>query len=561
MKSVTKILLASLLAASGCVAIDDFSMFYVSDGGTDTGVSDSSPTDADATPDAPPIDGCVIAAETCNGFDDDCDGTVDEEPTGAGGDRYNCGECGNACGLVADCVDGSCADSSLDWTALAESPVTAFTLAVDMTGDRVVLAGRFLNEITVSDSPEIGSTAAGFRLYVARVEASTGAPVWVATDDAGDFNTVQTVTHATTGETYVTGEVASLLTIDGRTVTTPDSTLSVFLWALDEGGVTSGLDILQSVDGTVRSVDSGVSSDGTLYIAGNFTGTFTFGTASATSAGGRDMFIAKRTAAGVTSIFTFGSEGEEAIYAMDVEAAGGVVVAADYQNTFTMGTTTLPAPSGAVDGIVAAIDPTGDVRWVHTAGGPLADWVQGVAVDEDRNVYFMSAFPKEMDGSGGLNAASFDTTGLIDADVVICSFDTAGTLRWARVTEVGESFWATDFGGAPVLRHRFAPMSAGGGRLYVAPGIAGGESIDERSVIGTTFSSSVGLIAFSTADGSFDWAHSFGATNAFGVFDVAASDSAVVIGGRFRDVATIGLESFTSPTGGWTGFVTHVVSP
>jgi len=594
MTIATKSLLSISLLLGGCVAIDDFSMFYVPDGsvdgGTDTGMTDTSTTDSST--DAP-IDGCTPVAETCNSVDDDCDGTVDEEPTecsvpngsvtcmsdmcvllacdagweSCGGedcdtdvraDRYHCGACGDICDLGADCVSSVCTASDVLWTTIADSPVTAFTTAVDFRDDLVVFGGLYREELEV-DGISVTGSATENRIYAAQLNES-GEPEWVVTSDAGDFNTVQTAAIAPSGEIYVTGEVADLLTIDGRNVTTPASTRSVYLWILTNRGVTTGLEILEATGGQVRSVDSGVSSDGTLYIAGWFTGTVTFGTASAASAGAKDMFIAKRTTAGVTSLFTFGSGGDEGIYAMDVDPAGGVVISADYENVITMGSTTLPAPVGSVDSIVAAIDATGGVRWVHTAGSPRLEWSQGVAIDEDRNVYFMGAFPHEVDGSGGLSAASFDTTGIVGAEVVICSFDSTGSLRWAHPTEIGESYWTTVMG-SPALRHSFGHASASGGRLYVAVDIISGLAIDERSVTSATLSSSVGVFAFDAANGSFDWAHTFGATNDFGAFDLAADPTSVAVAGRFRETATIGADTYTSPTGAWSGYVTRIVSP
>jgi len=79
--------------------------------GTPPALPDSDGAMPDAGPDAGP-DGCVATSETCNGVDDNCDGTIDEG-FDLDNDPANCGACGTVCpdGLHASgrCEGGSCA--------------------------------------------------------------------------------------------------------------------------------------------------------------------------------------------------------------------------------------------------------------------------------------------------------------------------------------------------------------------------------------------------------------------------------------------------------------------
>jgi hypothetical protein len=315
----------------------------------------------------------------------------------------------------------------------------------------------------------------------------------------------------------------------------------------------------------VRPSDPGGADDGTLWVAGWFTGTITYGGASSvSSAGGRDMFIARRTSGGTTELYSYGTGGEEGIYSMDVDPTGGAVIQGQYGAGFTFGSTSLPAPAGGSDAFIAAIDGSGGVRWAHSAGSAQDEHSLGVAMDESRNVYFHTSFPPEDGGGGGFVDASFDTTGLAGATAVIGSFASDGALRWARPIGVGTAEWVTS--GIPpstsrTLRYRFGHLSAAGGMIYSGVDIVSGQALDDTTVIGESFAEAVGFIGFHGADGSLAWAHAFGATRDFANFGVAGSPTGAVLIGRFREDATIGTMMYTSPSGGFQGFVTRVSNP
>ena len=114
----------ALFAASGC-DVDPYCV-DCGDGGdeADTGGADLGNVDFgpridlgidDAGPGLP--DGCTLGApELCNGFDDNCDGNIDEGIILAT-DEENCGRCGNPCappGAFGECIAGSCTIASCD---------------------------------------------------------------------------------------------------------------------------------------------------------------------------------------------------------------------------------------------------------------------------------------------------------------------------------------------------------------------------------------------------------------------------------------------------------------
>jgi hypothetical protein len=87
------------------------------DGAVDSRVDTAVDTGVDTMP-------CVPIAERCNGMDDDCDDSVDEDFDLAG-DLLNCGACGNVCALMnatpactaGTCTIATCTDAFLDCDA------------------------------------------------------------------------------------------------------------------------------------------------------------------------------------------------------------------------------------------------------------------------------------------------------------------------------------------------------------------------------------------------------------------------------------------------------------
>ena len=132
-----------------------------------------------------------------------------------------------------------------------------------------------------------------------------------------------------------------------------------------------------------------VDANGDVYLAGGFVGTARFGTIALTSAGNRDVFVAKWNPASNTFAWAVQAGGLESERAMALVVNGpSIYVAGAFESTATFGATTLVS-AGQSDAFVAKLTDAGSsasFTWAAQAGGPDVDRATGVAVS-GANVY------------------------------------------------------------------------------------------------------------------------------------------------------------------------------
>ncbi len=182
-----------------------------------------------------------------------------------------------------------------------------------------------------------------------------------------------------------------------------------------------------------------VAPDGTVLVAGLFTGELGFGTASGVAAlkpvGGADAFLLGIDAGGSPHwALHWGGKHADAARALAVDAAGNVYVAGTFQLTadFDAGPErTVMTSAGRTDVFVLKLDAERRLAWAHQLGGEHVDDVTALAVAADGTVYVGGSSEGPWAGEG-----SAEEDGSASADVVPSAFLVAlapdGTRRWRR---------------------------------------------------------------------------------------------------------------------------------
>ena len=190
-----------------------------------------------------------------------------------------------------------------------------------------------------------------------------------------------------------------------------------FSWALKAGGA------------GVQEGGSSVATDafGNIIVTGSFEGVATFGTTVLTSAGGRDIFIAKYNKSGklVWAERAGGSSNDDG-YDVAVDGLGNIYITGKFENTANFGTISLNSIDHA-DMFIAKYDSSGNVMWAKRAGGSRGAQGNGIAVDKMGDSIVTGRF------SG---TSTFDTVTLVSdgswPDIFIAKYNDSGELIWVR---------------------------------------------------------------------------------------------------------------------------------
>ena len=178
-------------------------------------------------------------------------------------------------------------------------------------------------------------------------------------------------------------------------------------------------------------VANATDASGNVFVAGNFTGTITFGSVTLTSVGSQDMFVAKWSPTAAGFVWAQRAGGPQNDVAAGLAVAGSTVyLTGNFSGAATFGTVTL-ASAGGQDIFVAKLTDagaSGSFTWAQRAGGIGSESVNTVAVSGS-SVYLA--------GQIGDYAATFGPISVISAGLA--------DMFVAKLTDTGStSFSVTD---------------------------------------------------------------------------------------------------------------------
>jgi hypothetical protein len=277
-----------------------------------------------------------------------------------------------------------------------DGSINVESLDVQGSGD-FVIAGTFGGSYDLGGGP---LTSDGLDMYVAKFDAN-GNHVW-SIHHGGSASEVIPYGIALDGlnNVVVTGRYSNTANFGGSDFTTvsPDWE-DIFLAKYNADGVhqwsRSFGDIFRDEG---RSV--GVDAAGNIYFTGSYTGTVNFGDGDLVSAG-FDIFLAKFDPTGALHWSDhYGGTSSDGGKALWVDDAGNTTLTGHFRNTIDLGGGTLTS-AGDRDVFVARFDAVGTHQWSLRGGGGGSDNPVAIALDGASHVLVAGSFDGTADFGGG----------------------------------------------------------------------------------------------------------------------------------------------------------------
>ena len=329
------------------------------------------------------------------------------------------------------------------------------------------------------------------------------------------------------GNSYIAVSVKDTFTIGSVTASVGTSWRYMILKTDRSGNAVWGT-VVPDGPGDVMAMEA--DDAGNVYLAGQFENTTTIGATSLTSAGSTDIWVAKLNTSGtVVWVRSFGSNGSDWGNGVGVDGAGNVYVSGGMQGSVTFGSTTLTS-AGNNDLFLTKLNTSGTVQWATRVGGTGDDnggWLQGLAVDSAGNSFVSG----QIQGTVTVAGSTLTSAGGLDA--FVGKVNSSGVWQWGAI------------GGSTDSEHAYGVALDGQGGAYLT-GLHRGASTFGSISIGHSGSEDA-YVARVNSSGTWQWVrtiHGTGSDNAVSI-DSDSTGAPVVAGYFYSPTMTVGSTTLT----------------
>lgn len=321
-----------------------------------------------------------------------------------------------------------------------------YAVAVDASGNTYI-TGFFAD--TVDFDPGVGTanliSAGGRDIYIAKYDPLGNYVYAKPIQGAGGVgNAGFGIAVDGTGNVYITGYFSGTVDFDPGVGTVNLSSAGgrdIFIARYDPSGNYVYAKAIAGLSG-LQDTGFGIAIDGSgnAYITGDFEGTADFdpgaGTANLTSAGGKDIFIAKYDVSGnYVYAKALGGTSHEQCFGIALDGLGNVHVTGYINGNadFDPGSGTVILTSAGEEKIfIAKYDASGNYVYAKAIGdsNPRGNSGYGVAVDNMGSAYITGYFTGTADFDPGAGIANLVSAGR--EDIFIAKYDVSGNFEYAK---------------------------------------------------------------------------------------------------------------------------------
>ena len=318
-------------------------------------------------------------------------------------------------------------------------------MALDSSGNAFV-TGKFFG--TVDFDPGKGtsnliSVGSNSDIFILKLDPS-GNYLWAKS--FGDVNADEgrSIAVDRNGYVYTTGQFRGTIDFDpgDETVNMIAGSDDVFISKLDSLGKFVWAKSMGGSEGDYSNSIQ-VDIDGSVYTAGQFSGTADFDpgelTASLLSKGLYDIFVSKLDSSGkYVWAKSMGGEGEDAAYSLTLDSEGNVYTTGGFTGTadFDPGLTSSDlSTDGLNDIFISKLKSSGEYVWAKRIGGTTDDVGRSITTDSSGGVYTSGSFSGTADLNPGVGISNFTSNG--DLDIFISKLDSSGNAPLVAVVSAG----------------------------------------------------------------------------------------------------------------------------
>lgn len=354
------------------------------------------------------------------------------------------------------------------WSRRAGSTEEDLGSSISLDGNgNVYFTGLFAG--TVAFGSTTLTSAGGTDIFIAKLDTD-GNWLWARRAGGPNYEHAYGIRSTSEGISYITGYFQGNADF-GPTVLGSAGEGDIYIAKLDAGGLWFWA---IRAGGSLHDQGNGISVDpaGNCFVTGYFQGQAQFGTYQLTSAGNRDLFIAKVDTDGNWAwIRRAGGIGDDRGYGIGADNLGNCYVTGYFPATTLFGNIQLN--NGGV--FVVKLDALGNWLWAKKADGNNYAGGAGIATSGEGLCHITGHF--EASVSFGIHTIA----SLGDRDVFMACLDSNGTWLWARsggssgydvglgvcADAAGNSYYTGRFSGAGSFGPN-ALTSAGDADIYIA---------------------------------------------------------------------------------------------
>jgi hypothetical protein len=263
-----------------------------------------------------------------------------------------------------------------------------------------------------------------------------------------------------------------------------------------------------------------VDSSDSVLVLGHFDGYADFGGGPVMSAGLHDIVVAKLTSEGnPTWTKGFGSPDEETSYAIDVDASDNIFITGFAASNIDFGGSSLMGSNGLV---VAKLSPTGQHIYSDRFDTTAEAVIGGIAADASGSLVITGTFGGSLDFK-----ESVEMTGIEDRDLFLAKLNPAGALVFSQA-----------FGDDKHQLGRAVALDASGS-IFIAADLFGSADVDDITL--TSEGAEDVLLVKLDPNGDRLWGKRFGGMDGQKVTDITVDGSGnIVLIGTFRESVDFG---------------------